>query len=148
VFEDCIVNSDVIHDCLSPRWPPWSQRAFVFNVMHPSSQIYIGVFDYDEFVPGVSVGPSGKHDKIGRVVVNPTNFRPNTVYTLRYHIFTSDEPDRELRGTIILRCRYEAQNERHILCSLLQLHTRYTVCTVGRSDFRCTYYTTENDVRS
>jgi hypothetical protein len=33
VYEDCVVNSDVIHDCLSPRWPSWSQRAFVFNIM-------------------------------------------------------------------------------------------------------------------
>ena len=42
-FEDCIVNTDVINDCLSPRWMPWSRRAFVFNVMHPSSQFHIAV---------------------------------------------------------------------------------------------------------
>ncbi|KAG7350731.1 C2 domain containing protein [Nitzschia inconspicua] len=145
VYEDCVVNTDVIHDCLSPRWPCWSQRAFVFNIMHSSSQIHIGLFDYDEFVPGVTKGPSGKHDKIGRVVVNPTNFRPNIVHTLRYHIFTSDEPDRELRGTLILRCRYESQSERQILFSQLQLQTQYSVSTVGLSDFRCTYYAVAND---
>lgn len=125
---------------------PWSQRAFIFNILHPSSQIYIAVLDYDEFIPGATTGLSGKHDKIGRVVVNPTNFRPNSVYTLRYHIFTSDDPDRELRGTLILRCRYEAASERKILFSQLQLQTQYNVSTVTKSDFRCTYYAIANDV--
>lgn len=113
--------------------------------MHCSCQIHIGVFDYDEFIPGVT-NVSGKHDKIGRVVVNPTNFRPNTVHTLRYHLFSSDGPDRELRGTIILRCRYETQNERKILFSQLQLETQYSVSTVSQSDFRCAYYAVANDV--
>lgn len=47
VFEDIYVRTDVIDDCLSPRWPPWSQRAFVFHILHSSSQLFLGVFDYD-----------------------------------------------------------------------------------------------------
>jgi hypothetical protein len=46
VFEDCIVNTDVINDSLCPRWMPWSQRAFIFRIMHPSSQLMVGVFDF------------------------------------------------------------------------------------------------------
>ena len=41
VYEDCHVRTDVISDCLSPRWMPWSQRAFVFNMMHTSSQLFL-----------------------------------------------------------------------------------------------------------
>ncbi len=114
--------------------------------MHPSSQIYVGVFDYDEYIPSAAGGPMGKRNKIGRVVVNPTNFRPNTIYTLRHHIFSSDESDRVVVGTIILRCRYESVDERTILLSQLQLQTYYNVSTVRRSDFRCTYYAVANDV--
>jgi hypothetical protein len=145
VYEDCIVNTDVINDCLSPRWMPWSQRAFVFNVMHPSSQIFIGIFDFDEMIPG-STTPARFHSKIGRVVMNPTNFRPNTVYTLRYHIFDSDEPDRKIVGTILLRCRYESKNEREILLSQFQLKSHYNVSTMRQSDFRSVFYTVTNDV--
>ena len=46
VYEDCISKTDVIDDTLSPRWMPWSQRAFQLHMMHPSSQMYLGVFDY------------------------------------------------------------------------------------------------------
>jgi hypothetical protein len=110
--------------------------------MHPSSQIYIGVFDHDVAIPGTR----GKHDKMGRLVVNPTNFRPNTVHTLRYHIFDSDEPDREIIGTIILRCRYESRDERQILLSQFQLKNHYSVSTKRRTDSRSIYYTVTNDV--
>jgi hypothetical protein len=44
IYEDAIVNTDVIRDDLNPRWVPWSQRAFVFRMHHPSSQLLIGVF--------------------------------------------------------------------------------------------------------
>jgi hypothetical protein len=46
-FEDSIVNTDVISDSLSPRWMPWSYRAFAFKMDHPSSDILLSLFDYD-----------------------------------------------------------------------------------------------------
>ena len=86
VFEDCIVNTDVIGNDLSPRWMPWSQRAFVFPIRNPSSHLLLGVFDYD---PETSLGQlvqrgaqSQVHDAIGRVVINISNFRPGTEYVL------------------------------------------------------------------
>lgn len=142
VYEDSIVNTDVINDCLSPRWMPWTQRAFVFNVMHPSSQLYIAVFDHDLAVPGTSP----KHDKVGRAVINLTNCAPNTVFTTRYHLYNSDEPDRKKTGTLIIRIRYECTNGRRALLSEFQLKTQYHVATVLRSDFRCAYYALANDV--
>ena len=38
VYEDCFARTDIIADCLSPRWMPWANRAFIFNTMHTSSQ--------------------------------------------------------------------------------------------------------------
>jgi len=43
VFEDAITNTDVIGNCLSPRWMPWCRRAFVFNICHPSSSLFLGL---------------------------------------------------------------------------------------------------------
>jgi hypothetical protein len=65
---------------------------------------------------------------------------------MRYHIFSSDEPDRKIVGTLIIRCRYESKDERQILLSQLQLQMNYSVSTVSRSDYRCTYYAVANDV--
>jgi len=39
VFEDAIGHTDVLDDLLSPRWMPWTQRAFAFNIDHPNSQV-------------------------------------------------------------------------------------------------------------
>lgn len=50
VFEDSVSKTDIIDDCLSPVWPPWCQRAFIFHMFHSSSQLFLGVFDYDEGV--------------------------------------------------------------------------------------------------
>jgi C2 domain len=84
-FEDCLVNTDVIGNSLSPRWMPWSRRAFVFNVVHPSSNMFMSVLDYD---PPLAIGQlatratSEVHDPIGRCLVNLSKLLPNTVYTL------------------------------------------------------------------
>ena len=69
-FEDALVNTDIISDSLSPRWMPWCYRAFVFNVSHPSSDILIGLFDYDpETSPAqlLSRAAGDLHDQVGRV---------------------------------------------------------------------------------
>lgn len=106
VFEDCIVNTDVINDTLSPRWMPWSQRAFILNIMHPSSQLMVGVFDHDSGIadPG--------HDPVGRAVVNLTNLRQGTEYTLTYVLYESYREERVARGSITLRIRVEIPNNR------------------------------------
>jgi len=142
-FEDSVVNTDVINDCLSPRWMPWSRRAFVFNVLHPSSQFYISVMDYDEIIPG---NPKPSHDKMGRCILNPTNARPNTTYTMRYSLFSSDELDRKIVGKIIFRFRYESTNERQILLSAFQFRNHYNVSTNRKTDFTTTSYALTNDV--
>ncbi len=81
VYEDCLVQTDRLSDCLSPMWMPWTQRAFVFNRMHALSSIYIGVFNH-------VIGPY-KHHGCGRVTVDLRELQPNTVYTLKYELFSS-----------------------------------------------------------
>jgi C2 domain len=93
VFEDVIVNTDVITNTLSPRWMPWCHRAFVLNILHPSSDVFVGIFDHDpENNPlhmASQVASSSLHDPIGRIVINLSHFKPDTTYLLnvRIHIY-------------------------------------------------------------
>ena len=75
VYEDAIAKTDIIDDCLSPRWMPWTQRAFIFRMMHTSSNLNIAVFDFD---PGFS----NDHDICGRVSIDLANLRNGTEYLL------------------------------------------------------------------
>ena len=80
VYEDTCAMTEVIYDELNPKWLPWTTRAFCFNVIHPSSILYLGVFDYDLL---------GNHDPIGRVAVNVCNLQRETIHTLKYSLFPS-----------------------------------------------------------
>lgn len=94
VYEDALVSTDVMNDCLSPRWLPWSQRSFVLHMSHPSLQIFVGVFDYDKITGGV-----GSHDPIGRVAIDLTHLVQDTEYNLSYNLYKSTfEEDREPTG--------------------------------------------------
>lgn len=99
VYEDNFVRTAVIHDSLNPRWMPWSHRAFEFHIQHPSSLLILGVFDYDE-------GPLESHDPIGRVVIVPTLFEKDTMYTLEYPLYYNEE----FRGTLTVRLRIHWHN--------------------------------------
>lgn len=122
VYEDIAVRTDVIDDCLSPRWPPWSQRAFIFHILHSSSQLFLGVFDYD-----VGFNPTDDHDPIGRVSVDLSNLRKNTLYVLKYHLYTSARVTKRKRnGSITIRLRLEIPDERKMLLSSLEPPPRCT----------------------
>lgn len=99
VFEDSFVRSNVIYDSLNPRWMPWSDRAFAFNIAHPSSMLFLGIFDFDD------VAAFG-HDPISRIEIGLLNFAHDTVYTLTYPLHTADNlgKENEMR-TITLRLR-------------------------------------------
>jgi len=90
VFESNFVRSPVIHDSLNPSWLPWSARAFSFHIEHPSSILFLGVFDYDE-------GPLEAHDPIGRVAVHLDQFDQDTVYTLTYPLYLGEGQDDQVR---------------------------------------------------
>mmetsp|Transcript_14215 Transcript_14215/g.21921 ORF Transcript_14215/g.21921 Transcript_14215/m.21921 type:complete len:1099 (-) Transcript_14215:32-3328(-) len=106
-FEDAIVQTDTIDDCLSPLWMPWTQRAFCFNMMHPLSALYLAVFDYDD---------GSAHDGIGRCVINLENMKPNVTCTLKYALYPSSVvTTRESTGTVTVRIRVELKDEESLL---------------------------------
>ncbi|CAB9497692.1 Multiple C2 and transmembrane domain-containing protein 1 [Seminavis robusta] len=114
VYEDVVVKTDVIDDCLSPRWLPWMQRAFIFRMMHPSSNLNICVFDYD---PGFA----GDHDICGRVSIDLANLVPGTEYVLRYKLYeNSAYEEREPKGILMVRLRMELKGQKDMLMSYLQ----------------------------
>jgi hypothetical protein len=96
IFEDVIVQTDVIQDCQNPIFLPWTQRAFLFNRMHPLSTLYIGVYNHN-------YGPF-HHDNIGRIAIDIREFDPNTVYTMKYNLYNSSViTNRKEKGKITIR---------------------------------------------
>jgi len=130
VYEDCVAKTDVVVDCLSPRWMPWMQRAFIFRRMHTSSNLNIGVFDFDA---GIT---SGNHDMCGRVSVDLSNFQPDTEYVLRYNIYEdSVSLDRKPQGVLSLRLRMELVSEKELVLSNFQLPPDIYVNVTKGKDF-------------
>jgi hypothetical protein len=130
VFEDAYARTDTIDDCLSPRWLPWSNRAFIFHIAHPSSQLFLGVFDYDS-------GLLDDHDLIGRVSVDLTNLRPDTEYILSYNICPSARVGvREILGKITIRLRLEIYDERKLALTTLEPPAAVYVNVKNRRDYR------------
>jgi len=83
VFEECIVNTDVISKCKCPRWPPWCRRSFIFNISHPTSVLFLAVFDFNpESLQAMNPFSPGAHSPIGRIQLHLSNFQPETVCTL------------------------------------------------------------------
>ena len=140
VFEDCIVNTDVINDSLSPRWMSWSQRAFIFNIMHPSSQLMVGVFDYD----GTFTDPD--HDPIGRAAINISTLRPNTMYTTTYTLYERSKEGRIGRGTITLRLRLELDSCRKVVLGGGKPVLNYDVSVAKNQDFKIVHHTITHGV--
>ena len=137
VSEDSVSKTDIIDDCLNPLWPPWCQRAFIFHMFHSSSQLFLGVFDYDE-----GVNPTDDHDLIGRVSVDLSNLRHDTTYVLKYNIFTTARmSDRKSKGTITVRLRIEIADERKLLLSNLEPPPEMYVNVKKRKDYRVVHYT-------
>lgn len=144
VFEDAIVNTEVIHDCFSPRWMPWSQRAFVINMMNLSSQVFVGVFDCksNQVIGGIN------HDPLGRAMINLSSLRPRAIHSLSYNLYDSDSINRQFRGKISIRLRLAIDDERKALIHEMSPRDHYYVSTVRESDFRCATYSLTSDVGS
>lgn len=129
VYEDTFVRTDTIDDCLNPVWLPWSQRAFILNIGHASSQIFLGVFDFD--------AGFDDHDLIGRVSIDITNFRPDTEYNLTYGLFPSAiVTGRKQQGKIHIRLRLEIPDERKLALSVLEPPLPTYVNVKKGKDFR------------
>ena len=125
VFEDCCVCTQVVADCFSPRWMPWSRRAFSFCISHPQSNLLIGAFDYDPpNSPGqlVSRTLDSVHDPIGRCVVSLSRLQPNTEYTLTFNLYLDDleEHRKKPRGTLTVRVRAQFSDNRMMLLAAIK----------------------------
>ena len=128
VYEDSAAFTDVIDDCLSPRWMPWSRRAFIFRMMHPSSQIFLAVFDHDQI----------RHDVVGRASIDITNLKPNTIYNLHYALNTTTKLNkRKSKGSINIRIRVEFTDgdERQAFIQSLKLPPRVYFNCKSRKEF-------------
>lgn len=140
VYEDCMASTDVISNCLSPRWMPWSQRAFIFNMMHTSSQLFVAIFDSDRRV--------GNHDLCGRVSIDLCNCLPDTVYLLDYNLFPSAKsgPREAKYGTITIRLRLELADERVLLLSNMKTPQSVYVSVHTKKDFHVLRQTVEGNL--
>eukprot|EP00934_Nitzschia_sp_Nitz4_P005692 Nitzschia sp. Nitz4//scaffold348_size17284//6198//9518//NITZ4_008842-RA/size17284-processed-gene-0.10-mRNA-1//-1//CDS//3329548688//5682//frame0 len=135
IYEDAIVSTDAINDTLKPCWMPWSQRAFCFRMSHPSSQIHIGVFDFDS-AKGINA-----HDSIGRVSIDVTNVRRDTDYVLTYNLYRSVlDNERKEFGTITVRLRLEYSSFRDLLVGSLQLPPTNHINVPKQAEFRTSFF--------
>jgi C2 domain len=129
VYEDTFLRTDTIDDCLNPVWFPWSKRAFILNIGHGSSQIFLGVFDFD--------AGFDDNDLVGRVSIDITNLRPNTEYLLTYNIYPSAiVSGRDIQGKVNIRLRLEIPDERKLALSVLEPPVPTYVNVHRRKDFR------------
>lgn len=130
IFENAMVQTDVIYDELSPRFMPWCQRAFAFSIQHPASLLFIGVFDSDNI---------GDHIPIGRVVLDLSSFKCNTTYLLRYKLFSNPKMQ-DKRGEITLRLRVDWLSERTAMMKTFSAPPHFRVNVPNHKDFRMIRY--------
>ncbi len=141
VYEDCIGETSIIEDSNSPRWMPWTNRAFTLHTKYPSSTIYVGVHDYDAGSSLVSA-----HDMVGRCAIDVTNLKPDTEYVLEYALYnTAMKIERKKRGTIKVRIRIDVENPKaHLLASLKLPPPLYINCKSSKK-FQCVRHTVHGD---
>jgi len=139
VYEDAFARTHTIDDCLSPRFMPWCRRAFIFNMMHTSSQLFVGVFDADART---------QHELIGRVSIDLTNFIPGMVYTMKYNLYPTAKcnPRENKYGSITIRMRMELENERTLLLSNFRYPESVYVNSETKKDFRVMHQTVHGNV--
>ena len=96
----------------------------------------MGVFDNDMGMDD--------HDLIGKVSVDLTNLKRDTIYTLKYDIFkTAQMSGRKARGSVTLRLRLEIEDERKLLLACLEPPPDMYVNVKARKDFRVVRWTTQ-----
>jgi len=135
LFESSQAQTDVIDDCLSPRWLPWTQRAFIFNMIQSNSDIYLGIFDWDE-------NPFLENDMIGKVTLDLSGLLPGQEYLLEYSIYnTSYVNKREAFGTIKIRLRWEMNDPRSFILSSIQSSSSIYINVDTKKDFATLYQT-------
>ncbi len=140
VYEDIMVRTDVIYDELSPKFPPWTERAYAFPIQHPASLLFLGVFDRDNI---------GVDTPIGRIVIDLSNFHANTVYLLDYKLQSNPNMSTEdQRGIITIRLRFEWHDEASVMKRAFQAPPEYRVNVPTHRTFKILKYLCRGEVSS
>eukprot|EP00587_Corethron_hystrix_P002452 CAMPEP_0113307344 /NCGR_PEP_ID=MMETSP0010_2-20120614/6228_1 /TAXON_ID=216773 ORGANISM="Corethron hystrix, Strain 308" /NCGR_SAMPLE_ID=MMETSP0010_2 /ASSEMBLY_ACC=CAM_ASM_000155 /LENGTH=610 /DNA_ID=CAMNT_0000162183 /DNA_START=312 /DNA_END=2141 /DNA_ORIENTATION=- /assembly_acc=CAM_ASM_000155 len=135
VCENGVMQTSVIDDDLSPHWMPWTKRAFFFNIDHIASILYLAAFNYNGT-------PLFMHDPIGRVAVNLSNFKPGTVYTLKYNLYNSaNVTERIKKGAITIRLRIEFDDLNAALTTTLHSQPKRYINVKNDKSFKVVRYT-------
>lgn len=125
IFEGTCMCSEVVKDCASPRFMPWTRRAFMFNITYSTSSLYLGVHDYNKRLSDT---------RSGRVTIDLDKFRPNTEYLLYYDLNQSARfYPRSFRGTIKLRMSIEWHNQRELFYNEFQSFSHRFSCDFDSS---------------
>jgi C2 domain len=153
IMEDNVVNTSYISNSLNPRWmPSGDNRAFVFGVKHPSSHLYVGIFNHnstDAIYKPFNIFQEWIHTPVGRVLINLTQLHPDTLYTLHYNIYeVSDESAKDRmagkhNGTLIIRLRIEWDQQ---ILAAMKLPPPYFISVPRKHDFQTATYTTVGEV--
>lgn len=99
--------------------------------------MFLGVFDYDQ-----GMNPADEHDLVGRVSIDLSNLHKDTVYTLKYNMYTTARMSKRKRmGTVTVRLRLEVDDERQFLLSSLEPPPHMYVNNKKWKDFRVIRYT-------
>ena len=135
VYGDGFVQTNVIDDELSPYWLPWTQRAFVFPIGHPSQLVYVGVFGYKRHPLS--------HVPIGRVEINLTNLQESTEYILEYNLLATSHNymSQPTNGQIRIRLRLEVDDGRSWLIESLKPPPPIYINTTKKKSLKVARYT-------
>lgn len=132
VYEDSAISTDVVPNCLSPRFFPWTRRAFKFCINSINSHLYIAVHDYDS---------GSAHEPIGRVTVRIGDFCPNTQYLLHYNLHKTarfSRPPEKTYGRIQIRLSYEIGQKNNIMKNSLRVNPRFYLNCFEKDHLRIT----------
>ena len=110
-------------------------------MMHTSSPLFVAIFDSDDV-------PLNQHDLVGRVSIDLSNFRSNTVYVLDYNLFpTAKNAPRDAKyGTVTIRLRMELADERALVLSNCKPPTSVYVNVQTKKEFNVLRQTVEGEV--
>lgn len=109
ILDEDYSKTVTINNCLSPIWPCWEERGFIFPVSSISRVLHVGVFDSDEG----DVFGGMDYDFIGKSHISLANLYSNTEYTLELRLCDSSTYTTAKRranceiGTVTIRLRLE-----------------------------------------
>ena len=129
---------------------PWSQRAFAINLLHVSSQVFVGVFGYNGHQRnGDDATTDVHHVPLGRVVINLCDFRLVSFWHFLFALRCTDLVDsgfehlaccaRMVRGDNLSRYMKNGIVVVSISCALYTMNLLEIVLLLITVHYICTY---------